>query len=95
MMSRIHWMFNCRQVAQKVSLAMDETLPWYERLMIWMHLRMCFYCARFARQMQILRDICRHYPPDDQPTDTSACLPGESRERMIENLKKQVRDGRI
>lgn len=91
MMSRIHWMFNCRQVAQKLSLAMDESLPWYERLMIWMHLRMCFYCARFARQIRLLRNFCEHFASEEHPTETSPCLPGEARERMIENLKKQVR----
>jgi hypothetical protein len=88
-------MFNCRQVAQKMSMAMDETLPLSQRLMIWVHLRMCFYCARFARQLRLLREACKHFPPEEHPTDTSPGLSGEARERMIENLKKQIQADRL
>jgi hypothetical protein len=54
-----HWMFNCKDVSQRVSESMDRSLPLHHRMMIKIHLMMCKYCARFKQQLLALRNACR------------------------------------
>ena len=82
-----HWMFRCNDVSQKVSQSLDVTLPLHHRLAVRMHLMMCRYCARFRRQLIMLRIIGRQM--DDKPsTDiTTATLSNETKERIKKALR--------
>ena len=83
-----HWMFNCKEVSEKVSLSMDISLPIHQRMMIRMHLLMCKYCNRFRKQLMIMRDAVRlEKPPPDDPCQTEI-LSDSCRER----IKKAVRE---
>jgi len=55
----IHWMFNCKEVAEKVSRSLDAALPIHHRMMITIHLLMCKYCNRFRKQLMSLRRAVR------------------------------------
>ena len=83
-----HWMFRCHDVSQKVSQAMDASLPLGHRLAIRFHLMMCRYCARFRRQLVMLRAMGRHIdagaPPDDS---TPASLSPEAKARIKKSLQ--------
>lgn len=50
-----HWLFNCSDISDLVSRSMDEDLPLPRRAGIKFHLMMCRYCARYARQLGIIR----------------------------------------
>ena len=84
----MHWMFNCKEVSEKVSLSMDASLPVHHRMMITIHLLMCKYCNRFRKQLMILRNAVRleKLPKDDpgQPDSLS--------EATRERIKKAVRE---
>ena len=45
-----HWMFNCKEVTQRVSRSFDQKLSLAQRMLIWMHLRMCKYCRGFVNR---------------------------------------------
>lgn len=82
------WMLRCKEVSQKVSQSMDTRLPLHQRMAIRMHLWMCRYCALFARQLRMLREMGRRVDGED-PHDTDASgLSSEAKERM----KKKLRD---
>ncbi len=49
------WLFNCSKVSQLVSQAMDTKTSPARRIGIKFHLMMCKYCARYERQLQLLR----------------------------------------
>ena len=83
-----HWMFRCKDVSQKVSLSMDVSLPLHHRLAIRFHLMMCRYCARFRRQMMMLRTFSLHIDDEPSPSDT-ASLSNETRERIKKALHSQ------
>lgn len=82
-----HWMFRCKDVSQKVSQSLDASLPFHHRLAVRMHLMMCRYCARFRRQLIMLRKVSRHM--DDEPsTDrTTATLSNETKERIRKAIR--------
>ncbi len=83
-----HWMFRCKDVSQKVSLSMDVALPMHHRLAIRFHLLMCRYCARFRRQLMMLRTASRQPDSDPPPTDpTAATLSDATRKRIKKALR--------
>lgn len=84
----LHWMFNCKEVSEKVSLSMDASLPVHHRMMITMHLLMCKYCDRFRKQLIILRNAIRlEKLPEDDPA-----LAGSLSKSTRERIKKAVRE---
>lgn len=82
-----HWMFNCKEVSRRVSESMDHKLPLYQRLLIRMHLLICRYCARFRRQIAILRGLCRSQLLDENSIDPSVFLEPDARERIRQAMK--------
>lgn len=83
-----HWMFRCHDVSEKVSQAMDASLPLGHRLAIHLHLMMCRYCARFRRQLVMLRTMSRYTDADAPPEDfTPALLSPEAKARIKKSLR--------
>ena len=93
MMPRIHWMFDCSEVSERVSRAMDDPQPFHHRLMIWMHHRMCKYCARFEKHLKLLRILCCNQTLHEKSADSTPGLPEDARNRIKNNLKKKQISG--
>lgn len=56
-----HWLFNCKDISHLVSQSMDEDLPLHRRAGIKFHLMMCSYCARYARQLDIIKQTIQSF----------------------------------
>jgi len=50
----------CRELARKLAEGEYENLPWHGRLLVRMHLLMCEYCSRFARQLGLISQALRN-----------------------------------
>ena len=87
MMSRIHWMFDCREVSKRVSRAQDDPPPIHHRLMIWMHHRMCKYCIYWEKHLEMLRKFYCNYNWHDEEVKPGTGLPDDARARIKSNLK--------
>lgn len=53
-------MLNCKDTARLVSESMDRKLPWRKRLEVRLHLFICDNCARYKKQLHILRRLFRN-----------------------------------
>ncbi len=82
-----HWMFRCKDVSQRVSLSLDASLPLHQRLAVRMHLMMCRYCARFRRQLIMLRKASRLMDDEPSTDETTPTLSDETRERIKKALR--------
>jgi len=82
-----HWMFRCKDVSQKFSESLDRKLPLHERMFIRMHQLMCRYCARFRRQLLLLRELSRSDKFVGMRQELSSGLSLEARERIKASLK--------
>ncbi len=84
-----HWMFNCKEVSRRVSKSMDSNPPLYQRMLIRMHLLMCKYCARFRRQVMMLRELCRRHRlhENENFSDPNIKLSPDARKRIRQALK--------
>ncbi len=83
-----HWMFNCKAVTQIVSESMDRVPPIHHQVFIRMHLLMCKYCARFSRQLLLIREVCRSEETMPGDSDDTLVLPKEACERIKQSLQK-------
>jgi len=86
-----HWMFNCDEVSQKVSESMDHVLPFHQKMMIWFHLQMCKYCARFRDQLLLIRKAIRTEEDSDEELKPSESSFSEPRERIKQTLRNRLK----
>ena len=86
----MHWMFSCKDVSQLVSESMDRSLPFYQRVLIRMHLMMCKYCARFKNQLLTLRGACRLEDIYGEDLEHTHFLSQESCDRIKHSLSKHI-----
>ncbi len=85
-----HWMFRCQEdVSRKVSHSMDAPLPVHQRMAIRIHMMMCRYCARFRRQLIMLRKMSRLEDPGRPTDETPATLSEDAKRRIKEKLRSR------
>ena len=82
-----HWMFSCKEISRRVSDSMDHDLYLHQRIMIRIHLLMCRYCARFRRQMVLLRELSRSHRLYENFLDPRVTLSTDARQRIRQTLK--------
>jgi hypothetical protein len=75
---------NCREAIRLQSEALDRPLPWLQRIGLRIHLALCVWCLRYARQIQFLRSAAQHCDCEQEPKQT---LPLEARVRIKRALE--------
>jgi hypothetical protein len=82
------WIVTCKETSMLASRAMDERLPFADRLALRMHLAICRNCARFNQQLQEMRRLFRAETGVDE-----AIAPGltpEARQRIETEMQKKL-----
>ena len=88
----MRWMYNCKEVSEMVSESMDRALPFYQRVLIRMHLLMCKYCTRVREQFEAIRAASRYEELHGKELDDSRSLSTDGKERLKEFLKNNLTD---
>jgi hypothetical protein len=58
---RLTHMLSCKEASRLLSRREDRRLAWPEWIKLSLHLRVCTACARFARQLALIRAALRRY----------------------------------
>jgi len=82
-------MLSCKDTTRLISRAMDTSLPIAKRIRLRLHILICKGCARYERQLLLIREILRRpdaaWPlPEVRPGET---LSEEARERIGKSLR--------
>ncbi len=82
-------MLSCRDVTQLLSQSMDTSLPIGKRIGVRFHLLMCKFCARYERQLLLIRETVRRFvATEEKPGETPGeTLSEEARERIRKSLR--------
>ena len=64
-------MLSCKDVTRLISESMDHSLPFGKRVGVRLHLLICKFCARYERQLLLIRETVRRLV-------TTEVGPGES-----------------
>lgn len=77
-------MLNCKQASLLTSRAMDEKLPFKERMGLRLHLWLCRNCSNFTKQLHFLRKVASHFR-----VQLDFHLSDEARKRISQVLKNK------
>ena len=78
-------MLSCKDVTRLLSESMDHSLPLGKRVGVRLHLLICKFCARYERQLLLIRETMRRLAATD---DACGSLTGES---LSEEAKERIR----
>ncbi len=84
-------MLVCRDITRLISESMDHSLPLGKRLGVRIHLIMCKFCARYERQLVLIREtvhrlVTAEEKPEGAPGEP---LSDEARERIKDFLRNE------
>jgi len=80
--STVHWMYSCKEVSQLISDSMDRALPFYQRVLMRLHLVMCKYCSRCIEHFEIIRAASVYEELHGSELDESRRLSHDGKERL-------------
>jgi len=78
-------MLSCKDVTRLISESMDHSLPLGKRIGVRLHLLMCKFCARYERQLLLIRETVRSLVATE---DKHGGSPGEP---LSEEAKARIR----
>ena len=81
------WIPTCKETSVLASRAMDQRLPFADRMALRLHLAICENCARFSRQLLEMRRLFRDEAAAD---DDAPGLAPDARQRIATELKNKL-----
>jgi hypothetical protein len=82
------WMATCRETTELASRAMDQRLPFGDRMTMRIHLSICKNCARFNQQLQEMRRLFRVETGADE--GVAPGLTPEARRRIETEMQNKL-----
>lgn len=80
-------MLSCKDATRLISESMDRSLPLRKRIGVRVHLLICRFCARYERQLLLLRETARRIAAEGTPGEPSGeTLSEGTRERIRKSL---------
>jgi len=82
-------MLSCKDVTRLLSEAMDRSLPLGKRIGVRFHLLICAFCARYGRQLALIRETVRRLAGTEEAGGGTLGEPlsEEAKERMRSSLR--------
>ena len=82
-------MLSCKDATQLISRSMDTSLTIVQRILLRLHLRICKWCARYERQLFLIRETLRRLDvAGDRPEGRAGeTLSEDARERIRKSLR--------
>jgi len=81
-------LFNCNEATLLIEKRAELPLTLPQRLRVWLHMRMCMLCRRYAQQTQLLAQLARRLGRGDAGQDT---LSAEARARLEDLVRSAGR----
>lgn len=84
-------MIMCRQVAKALAHNRYYELPWWRRIPMFVHIRLCVMCGKYHQQVVDMQKGVHDYleHEDEDNLQTGMQLSDEARKRMEEALSRQ------
>ncbi len=82
-------MLSCKDVTRLISESMDRSLPLGKRIGVRVHILMCKFCARYERQLLLIRETLRRLAATEEQLGKllGETLSEEARARILESLR--------
>ena len=83
----------CKAIVRLDSESHERRLSPRERLLMWMHFRICSWCQRYTDQIKLIRSTASQ-AKQQAPSQSSKHMPAESRARLKRRLREAVDEPR-
>lgn len=84
--SFIQWLAHrlppCIEITERISNSFDRPLRVRQRVELWIHLRICEFCRRYAKHLGVLEMGIRRLNEDSGHADNLESLSSSAREKM-------------
>jgi hypothetical protein len=77
-------LITCQNATRLLDQRPDHALPWDSRASLWVHLRFCPYCKRYARQTVLMAEWAKAAATARE--QTGPALSAAAKQRMRERL---------
>jgi hypothetical protein len=77
-----HRLPRCTEITERLSNAFDRPLSAREWIEVWLHLKICDFCRRYAAQLDFLEKALRRRKVTTILRPPPATLPREARQKM-------------
>lgn len=84
---------SCKEATQMISRSMDLPLPMGKRILLKIHLIYCSICARYSRQLGLLRKILVRYRERQESNDD--VLSVDTKKNMQDLIDKELSRTRL
>ncbi len=81
-------MITCKQASQLISDKLDRDLSLWQRLNLKLHLFMCHYCSKYARQLRFLHSASSQLDQHIENNDQHSLSP-ESKQKFKTAIKNR------
>ena len=85
-------MLTCKEAAELISRSLDEKLPIWRRLSLWLHVTLCRFCRRYRRDLHQIHRAVGSAPDGELPADSGHHLSDEARDRIRQRLEADSPD---
>ncbi|WP_049975788.1 anti-sigma factor family protein [Chthoniobacter flavus] len=82
---------DCREVTRLTSEDRDRELPFTTRTQLGLHRWFCKDCARYAAQLDLIRDAAQRLP-EHLAKSKQPVLAGDARSRLKQALRERIRE---
>lgn len=79
----------CKQVSKALAESDYKDLPRKQRIMLKLHVAICFVCHGFNRNIMRFQDLVRTFRDKEDELAAETPLPEDARQRMQSEIEKQ------
>lgn len=88
-------MFTCKQVSKTLLETDYKNLSPMRKFFLRLHIRMCFFCGKFNKQVIESQEMCRHYKEHDADVEASRPKMDDDKKAALKAmLQKETKDWR-
>lgn len=78
-------MLTCKQVSNALSKEEYDKMPPMRRFFLRLHVRLCFICGKFNRQVMDSQEMCRYYRENEEAL-------AENRPKLADERKDELKE---
>ncbi len=84
-------MISCKDITRLISDSMDRSIPLGKRVGVRIHLLLCRFCARYERQLLLIRQTAKRLVAMEETDEGSipGALSEDARERIRQSLRSR------
>ena len=89
-------MISCRKATKLISKAEDESLSIFEKIILIIHMSMCWCCRRFQKQLRAIGVTAKYLVEDQAVFDSHddndlLCMREETKEEILQKIQAALK----